>query len=73
MQSAGCEDPKYATYLVGVYKKRGYKPYVTQANVGGQVYYRVRIGLFASMSEARSLSAELQDKFSIAPWIDFVS
>lgn len=73
VQVAGCEDPKYATYLVGVYTNRGYEPYVTQATVGGQVYYRVRIGLFASMTEARSLSAELQDKFSISPWIDFVS
>lgn len=73
VQVAGCEDAKYADYLVGVYKSRGYEPYVTQANVGGTTYYRVRIGLFDTMSEARTLQAELQDKYSITPWIDFVS
>jgi cell division septation protein DedD len=73
VQVAGCENADYATYLVGVYKNRGYEPYVTQTSVGGITYYRVRIGLFETMSEANSLKAELQDKFSIAPWIDFVS
>ena len=73
VQIAGCENPDYATYLVDVYTRRGYEPYVTQATVDGQVYYRVRIGLFATLTEAKTLQAELLDKYSISPWIDLVS
>lgn len=70
VQVASCESPDYATYLVNKYTERGYQPYVTVAEVGGQTFYRVRIGAFDTQAEAKSLQAELLDRFSVTTWID---
>lgn len=70
VQVAGCEDRAYAEHLVEVYKSRGYEPYVTSITVEGQGFYRVRIGIFDSLSDAKDLKAELNDKYSIESWID---
>jgi cell division septation protein DedD len=72
IQIAGCEDPAYAEHLVDVYQRRGYQPYVSTFTKDGQLYYRVRLGLFESLAEARKVQTELNDRFSIYPWIDVV-
>lgn len=72
VQVAGCEDRTYAEYLAQKYTNRGYEPYITATNVGGQTYYRVRIGSYQSLSEAKALKAELADRYSIKAWIDYV-
>lgn len=73
VQVAGCENSDYAQYLVRTYQKRGYEPYVTTETVEGQLYNRVRIGVFESFSEAKSLKTELNDKYSIEAWIDYTN
>jgi cell division septation protein DedD len=70
VQVAGCEDPAYARYLIDKYRNRGYEPYVTEADVAGQKYYRVRLGVFETLSEAKRIQAELKDRYSIDTWID---
>ncbi len=70
VQVAGCENSDYAQFLVRKYQSRGYEPYVTTETVGEQAYSRVRIGVYESYSEAKALKSELEDKYSIAPWID---
>ena len=70
VQVASCEDGNYARHLVGVYADRGYDAFVTTITYEGQTYYRVRIGNFGVISEARALEHELQDKFSATTWID---
>jgi len=72
VQVAGCEDRAYAEYLLEVYTGRGYEPYLTTATVGGQTYYRVRIGSFESLAEAKAMKVELRDRFSLDAWIDYV-
>jgi len=72
VQVAGCEDQAYAEHLVEVYTERGYEPYLTTATVGSQTYYRVRLGSFESLSEAKALKSELKDRFSLDAWIDYV-
>lgn len=73
VQVAGCEDRAYAEYLVGKFTKRGYEPFVTTATVEGQTFYRVRIGVYESFSEAKVTQAELLDKYSLDTWIDVTS
>jgi cell division septation protein DedD len=68
--SAG-KNPEYVKYLAEKYIARGYDAFVTQTEVDGATFYRVRIGVFDNIEEARSLGAELSDKFSIDYWIDF--
>ena len=70
VQVAGCEDRDYAMYLVDKYTERGYEPFVTSVTIDGQGFYRVRIGIFASLSDAKALEAELKDKYSVDAWID---
>ena len=43
---------------------------MTTANVEGQTFYRVRLGVFESMSEAKAAKAEIKDRYSIEAWID---
>jgi cell division septation protein DedD len=71
VQVAGCEDRVYAEHLVEVYSQRGYEAYVVSANVQGQTYYRVRIGAFESLAEARALETQLADRYSIDAWVDY--
>jgi len=73
VQVAGCEDEDYARHLVDVYTKRGYEPYVNEVSIDGQVYYRVRIGVFESFGVASALKSELSDKYSIEPWVDQIT
>ena len=70
VQVAGCESSEYADYLIELYKKRGYDPYLTTATVNDQTYYRVRIGDFDNLQDAKALQNELRDKYSVQAWID---
>ena len=70
VQVASCQDDAYARYLVGVYANRGYDAFVTTITYEGETYYRVRIGNFGGISEARALQDELRDRFSASTWID---
>jgi cell division septation protein DedD len=73
VQVAGCENSDYAQYLVRTYQNRGYEPYVTTETVDGQLYNRVRIGVFDSFGDAKALRTELSDKYSINAWIDLTN
>ena len=70
VQVAACESLEYAQYLVEKYTSRGYSPYLTTTTVDGQTYYRVRVGGLATLQEAKTLKAELVDKYSEKAWID---
>jgi cell division septation protein DedD len=70
VQVAACESLDYAQYLLDKYSQRGYEPYLTTTTVDGQTYYRVRIGGIATLTEAKDLKDELQDKYSVQAWIE---
>ncbi|MFQ5500250.1 MAG: SPOR domain-containing protein, partial [Candidatus Zixiibacteriota bacterium] len=73
VQVAGCESQEYARHLIGLYTERGYEPYMTTITIEGQLFYRVRMGLFPSVAEASRLRADLNDRFSIEAWIDYTN
>ena len=73
VQVASCEDEAYARHLVEVFTNRGYEPFVSEISIDGQLYHRVRVGMFDSFNEASQLKRELEDKYTIVPWIDLVS
>ena len=73
VQVAGCDSEDYARHLVDLYTDRGYEPYVSEFSYDGQVYYRVRIGLYDSFGPARQLQVELSDKYSVDGWVDKVT
>jgi len=69
VQVASCEDVGYAQYLVDLYTGRGFEPFVETYTETDQVYYRVRIGLFDTRAEADQLKEQLNDSYSIDPWV----
>ena len=69
VQVASCESSDYASHLVSLYTERGYEPFVSEAVVGDQLFYRVRIGVFAGYSDAVHLQKELMDRYSLKTWV----
>jgi cell division septation protein DedD len=70
VQIASCESEDYARHLVQVYTKRGYEPFVATITYNNLLYYRVRVGNFKSVAEAKVLRDELTDRFSVKAWVD---
>jgi len=56
--------------LVEKYNNRGYEPFVTEVDIEGELFYRVRIGVFETYEDAQQLAMELVDKYSTEFWID---
>jgi len=60
VQANSYPDAKSAKDLVDRLKNKGYNAFVTEANVKGKVWYRVRIGRFGSREEAEKTVAALK-------------
>jgi len=60
VQANSYPDAKSANDLVDRLKNKGYNAFVTEANVKGKVWYRVRIGRFGSREEADKTVAALK-------------
>ncbi|UCD94601.1 MAG: SPOR domain-containing protein [Candidatus Zixiibacteriota bacterium] len=72
IQIAAGSNPEYVKYLADKYTRRGYDAFVTEAVVGDVTFYRVRIGTFETIAEAKETGLILQDKYSVDFWIDNV-
>jgi cell division septation protein DedD len=70
IQVASATDAKYARYLVNLWRGRGYEPFVTTTAQNNETHYRIRLGLYDSQAQAKSVVAELEDKYSLKTWID---
>jgi cell division septation protein DedD len=55
-------DEKSADELLDRLKRRGYSAFVTEAQVSGKTWYRVRVGRFTSREEAAKTEAALKTK-----------
>jgi cell division protein FtsN len=60
VQANSYPDAKSAKDLVDRLKNKGYNAFVTEGNVKGKVWYRVRIGRFGSREEAEKTVAALK-------------
>jgi cell division protein FtsN len=54
-------DARSAEELIDRLKNKGYNAYVTEANVQGKTWYRVRVGRFASREEALKTETALKN------------
>jgi cell division septation protein DedD len=55
-------DARSANELIDRLKNKGYNAFVTEANIKGKVWYRVRVGRFASREEAIKAEAALKNE-----------
>jgi DedD protein len=65
VQANSYPDAKSATDLVDRLKNKGYNAFVTEANVKGKVWFRVRVGRFGSREEAEKTAAVLRSNESL--------
>jgi cell division septation protein DedD len=61
-----------ANWWVGELKRQGVPAYLTQAQVNGQVWYRIRVGATTSGAEAREIAAKIHAKYKWPTWIVMV-
>jgi cell division protein FtsN len=62
VQANSYPDLKSANDLVDRLKNKGYNAFVTEANIKGKVWYRVRVGHFGSREEAEKTETALKTK-----------
>jgi cell division septation protein DedD len=62
VQANSYPDLRSANDLVDRLKNKGYNAFVTEANIKGKVWYRVRVGRFRSREEAEKTEAALKTK-----------
>jgi cell division septation protein DedD len=59
----------FAEMVAEKYRKRDYPTFVTEATIGGETLYRVRIGVYDTFDEAKNIGDELKDRFSAQYWV----
>ncbi len=64
---------EYAQEMAKTFTDRGYQAYVASVTVDGKTHYRIRVGFYGSTVEAKSVLAELKNKYSVEGWIDPVT
>ncbi|MDH3442614.1 MAG: SPOR domain-containing protein [Deltaproteobacteria bacterium] len=62
VQANSYPDEQSANELVDRLKNKGYNAFVTQANIKGKTWYRVRVGRVGSREEAEKIEAALKNK-----------
>jgi cell division septation protein DedD len=70
VQVASYLDHNLAMHMADRYKDRGYDAFLVPAEVDGQQFYRLRIGVFDSYAEAKQVGEQLADRYSAAYWVD---
>jgi len=70
VQVAAGTNSVYAREMVNLFLERGYEAFVTEVLIEGETFYRIRIGNYETLTEAKNAALELQDKYSLSFWID---
>lgn len=70
VQLGSYKDYQLAEYMAGKYQGRDYPAFVRQIDIGGETYYRLRVGVYGTYEEARQVGELLADRYSATYWID---
>jgi septal ring-binding cell division protein DamX len=61
---------EFAQMMADKYTDRDYPAFVVNANIDGITYYRLRIGVYETMEEAKKVGELVSDRYSTEYWID---
>ena len=61
----------FAQLMAEKYLERDYPAFVQAAEIDGQVYYRLRIGVYETKEDAIQVGNLLADRYSAEYWLDF--
>jgi cell division septation protein DedD len=56
-------DQQGANEMVAKLKRLGYLPYLVETDIGGQTWYRVRVGPYATAEEAKAVEIKLHQEY----------
>jgi cell division septation protein DedD len=56
-------DQQGANDMVAKLKRMGYSPYTVETNIGGQTWYRVRVGPYPTPEEAKAVETKLHQDY----------
>ncbi|MFH1701506.1 MAG: SPOR domain-containing protein [Candidatus Zixiibacteriota bacterium] len=61
---------EFAQMMADKYIARDYPAFVASANLDGFTYYRLRIGVYETVGEAKEVGELIKDRYSGEYWID---
>jgi cell division septation protein DedD len=61
----------FAQMLAAKYQKRDYPAFVQATNIGDQTYYRLRVGVYETLDDAKQIAQLMSDRYSVEYWIDY--
>jgi cell division protein FtsN len=70
VQLGSYRDNELASYKLEQYQNRDYPAFLRQTEIGGEVYYRLRVGVYETYEEAKEVGELLVDRYSATYWID---
>lgn len=69
-QIGSYSDPGFADMIARKFQSRDYPAFVTSIDIEGVAYYRVRVGVYETIGEAKEIGELIKDRYSIEYWVD---
>ena len=60
----------FAEMMAEKYRNREFPAFVVSADIGGETFYRLRIGVYETKEEAEQVGEMLKDRYSAEYWVD---
>jgi len=73
VQVASSTDQAFSQQVVDTFLARGYDAYLGTVTREGTTYYRVRVGHYATSTEANLVAVEINRKYSLEGWVDKIT
>ncbi len=73
VQVASSTDQAFSQQVVDTFLARGYEAYLGTVTREGTTYFRVRVGRYATSTEANQVAIEINQKYSLQSWVDKVT
>ncbi|MCP4566417.1 MAG: SPOR domain-containing protein [FCB group bacterium] len=61
---------EFAEMMAEKYRQREYPAFVVTADIGGETFYRLRVGVYETMEEAKQIGELLKDRYTAEYWVD---
>lgn len=61
---------EFAEMMAEKYRKRDYPAFVVTADIDGKTFYRLRVGVYETLEEAKQIGELLKDRYTAEYWVD---
>jgi cell division septation protein DedD len=70
VQIGSYADYGFARMMAEKYQSRDYPAFVQTIEIDGKIYYRLRVGVYETLEDAKTIGELLKDRYSAEYWID---